>query len=100
MKPIMELEDVKEAVKEMEKQQKRCFVSNVFLSSEAENWLRDKKYLIKISGQMIAVAKSEEDFPTAEELAEIEQYGERAGATLRELLELLTITTILDELFS
>lgn len=100
MKPIMELKDVKEAMKEMKEQQKRCFVSNATLSSEAENWLRNEKYLIKISGQMIAVAKAEKDLPTEEDLAELEQYGERQEAALRELLELLTITTILDELFS
>lgn len=100
MKPIMELKDVKEAMNEMEKQQKRCLVSNATLSSEAEKWLRDKKYLIKMSGQMIAVAKAEEDLPTVEDLAEMEQYGEYKAAALRELLGLLAITTILDELFS
>lgn len=103
MKAIMGINEVKEAIKAMERQRKESIVTNAELSEEAMDWLRSKKYLIKITGDLTAIAKTEEALPTEREFEEVRKEKERREGEARilvGLLELLTISAILDEIFS
>lgn len=103
METIMKLEDVKVAIREMEREGKECFVTDGKLSEEALKWLRSQEYLIKIAGELTAVAKTEEALPTEKEFEELRKEKERREGEAKALLgwlELLTISVILDEIFS
>ncbi len=61
-------EEVKNAAKNMEELQSKCFMINAQLTSESIKWLQERHYYIEIYKGVTMVARNKEDLPTKKQV--------------------------------
>lgn len=93
----LEVKEVKAMFERLKKEEKQSAITNVRLSEEATQWVKEHKYAMKEYEGIVALAESEEKLPSNEEIEILKTFekAKEEGALLELLLACLLAKTIL-----